>query len=1104
MEDNNIQDSCCNSKYVSIRQMDKLDEMLGRRFPFYPRTVIQAVHDGRTGAPLEAILAQYNNIYVQFQGTAVRTRNIVPKEMRRKGIIISYVDMLGNAITEKCVNDAQRDNFHWGLDVNWVRVDELTLSGDISVSVKGTWVINGEDTGIAALGPKGDNGLTPWLKTIDNKLHFSYDNETWKECSDYVAAYFRFQDNKFQISRDKKKWSNLSGEFADGIYIQGYVATQSKLPVNAPQGSIYMVGPTYASDDTEHINPTYRMYVKNASGWVDNGFFQSISAGIVQELGDSETEVVSQKTATLNFRRATPFINGAETMYIRELYINLDGLDEFKGFSKYGMRFFGWDSDNSRFVFSIVGTNDDYATYTPITYYENKLDTDINGKMIQLTKYQNSGITVGYVIFDNISASIKLKSKIDLTEGIFNLNNSSNIYSLYNTDNVKRLVNGTPVIFIYGGYIPTNGNVIDLDNIIISNAHAYKVVDCKEGDTFLISGLGGTSPRLYCFIDTFNKPLLVAGINLSCNKKIIVAPPNSVKMVVNVITTSSTSIPGYIEPELNYYSAVMEAFRINYNNIQAGNKIYSENIEANSRLAELYIREKLFNKYRILYMFYQTSENRYVFQLQGSNDDFDTFYNLVYYTTPELPVNEIIPMPYFSTGVGVCCYVIFHNFDKNSTSYARGNVMDISFDLEYSPTIKSYLSSYKLLTSQNSKALNFPNKLIGALFFDGWGGKSHYTLGNESLFPNSTLPGKEEYTDWREYAKEHDFELISKNAYPPNDCSFSMFYPKQAIEKYPSRKPYLGWVITTKEQMENQIDLAINYGIDYFMFCFYLPSNVAEAVDQEGNLVTSVIEENSYNNAIYKFMEASNSYKMKFSVMLCDHGNRMTSKILYQFMDYINSRFVSHNSYLFMNGRPVIALFDTSFTSKVHNNHHIGGSVLLLNTFNPVYGGINGRMSYAGAIPSDVGLLDYGRLSSFNIGKISSTYGISPSLLDIPTVAVGRNEYPRADFVTKNESNSVAFKEPSKEELFDSIKGVIELLPNFSSGDQTVLLYAWNEIGEGGFLLPSRGITTTVANEFPLLNDDGEQEKDDDGNLLYYSLYKLEAVKEAKDYWESV
>ncbi|MCM1864043.1 hypothetical protein, partial [Phocaeicola vulgatus] len=300
MEDNNIQDSCCNSKYASIRQMDKLDEMLGRRFPFYPRTVIQAVHDGRTGASLEAILAQYNNIYMQYQGTAGRTRNIVPKEMRRKGIIISYVDMQGNAITEKCVNDAQRDNFHWGLDVNWVRVDELTLSGDISVSVKGTWVINGEDTGIAALGPKGDNGLTPWLKTIDNKLHFSYDNETWEVCSDYIAAYFRFQDNKFQISRDNKTWSDLSGEVTNSLSIKAYVTDKSQYP-NPKQGDMIMVGPTYADDDTEHTKPIYHLNIYNAEGWIDNGPFQSINAGVVQELGNSETEVMSQKAVSEKF-----------------------------------------------------------------------------------------------------------------------------------------------------------------------------------------------------------------------------------------------------------------------------------------------------------------------------------------------------------------------------------------------------------------------------------------------------------------------------------------------------------------------------------------------------------------------------------------------------------------------------------------------------------------------------------------------------------------------------------------------------------------------------------------------------------------------------------
>lgn len=943
----------------------------------------------------------------------------------------------------------------------------------------------------------------PLLQEINNKLYYSYDGENYNVASDYIAAWFRMKDNKFQITRDKLVWEDLSEKIENNLYIKNYIKSESELPVDATQGSIYMVGPTYNSDDTDHTNPIYKLYIKNYNGYINSGSFQSISAGVVQKLGGSETEVVSQKAATLNFKKVTPFINGEENMYIRELYINFDGIDEFKNFSKYGLLYFGWDSNNSRFTFTIAGTNDDYETYTTISYYDNKLSSDINGKIIRLTKYQSSTITIGYVIFDNISSSVKLRSKIDLTEGIFNINNSSNIYSLYNTDNIKSFVNGTSITFKYGKYIPTDKSVIDLDNIITNNAYAYNIIDCKEGDTFLISGLGGTSPRLYCFIDASNKSLLVAGVNLSCNKEIIVAPPNSTKVVINVITTSSTSIPGYVDPQLNFYSLVMDDFRVKYNRINAESKVYTENNEANSRLAELYIREKIFDKYRILYMFYQTSENRYVFQLQGSNDDFETYSNVVYYTTTELPLNEIIPMPYFSAGSGICCYVIFHNFDKNSTSYARGNIRDISFNLDHNPIIKSYLSSYKLLTAKSSKSLNFPNKLIGALFFDGWSGKSGYTLGNESLFPNSSLPDKENYTDWREYAKDHDVELISKNAYPPADCSFSMFYPNEALEKYPDRKSYLGWVINTKQQMEKQIELASSHGIDYFMFCFYIPSNIKEAIDNEGNIAFDVIESSSYNNAIYKFLEAENNYKMKFCIMLCDHGNRLNEKTLHQMLSYINTKFVQHNQYLYMNGRAVVSFFDLSFADKVKNCHKINNSLLLLNTFNPIHGGFNGRMSYAGAIPNNIGLYSYETLSTFNVGKINSTYKLIPSLLDIPTVAVGRNEFPRADFITKNQSNNYAFLDPTKQQFLDQLKNVIDILPDFSTEDQSILIYAWNELGEGGFLLPTRGLTTTEANDYPLLGDDMQQEFNDENKALYYDLYKLQAVKEVKEYWNS-
>ena len=283
-------------QYNSIQQLLKKEG--GKKNPVFPPTVVQAVFDAKTGASLEAILAQFNSVYLPYQGTPQATRLIIPKEMRRAGLTITYMNMDSETITERANSAVQKDNDHWGLDVNWSRVDELTLSGDISVSAQGTWIINGSDTGVKAVGPKGDAGITPWLKTIDNRIHVSYDNVNWEPCSEPISAYFRWSSNKIQISRDNKTWTDLSGTFADNVHIKGYVATTSALPSGAAQGDIYGVGPTYAAEDTAHTNPIYRLYVRNANTWVDNGSFTSIAAGIVQEHGDRENAVMSQKAVT--------------------------------------------------------------------------------------------------------------------------------------------------------------------------------------------------------------------------------------------------------------------------------------------------------------------------------------------------------------------------------------------------------------------------------------------------------------------------------------------------------------------------------------------------------------------------------------------------------------------------------------------------------------------------------------------------------------------------------------------------------------------------------------------------------------------------------------
>lgn len=280
----------CNEK-LNIHQINKLDVNNLKRKDIFPITVTSAVFD-KQGNSLEAILLQNNSIFLSYKGSSEATRITVPLKMRRKGLIISYKDYDGKAITEKLVYDDSVADDIFKLDSSWTSIGDVIISGEISISPDGTWIIDGKDSGIKAVGPKGDNGLSPIVRATNNKLEYSYNGTDWTVISDYIAAWFRFENNKIQISRDNKTWTDLSDSFTQNLYIKGYVATVSALPTNVTQGDIYMVGPQ-TSGGTDYL-----MYIKDSTGWKNNGSFTSITAGVVQEFGNSETEVICQKTVS--------------------------------------------------------------------------------------------------------------------------------------------------------------------------------------------------------------------------------------------------------------------------------------------------------------------------------------------------------------------------------------------------------------------------------------------------------------------------------------------------------------------------------------------------------------------------------------------------------------------------------------------------------------------------------------------------------------------------------------------------------------------------------------------------------------------------------------
>lgn len=279
-----------------------------------PKSWIEAIKDKNTGQTLVEILQGFNMYFLPYNGNTSATRCLVPTILRKKGLWITYVKYDGNVYTEWYAADGIDDK-SWGDSSNW-RIGNNTLVGDITISANGNWVINGIETEFKAVGEKGN---TPLIRVANNRLQVSYDlGDTYRDVTDNpVYTKFRWlatsgdtQANnvgRIQASTDEgKTWTNMSNDFINNLHISKYIGADESLPTSGiAEGTIYAKGPTYAVEDTSNSNPIYRLWVYawkgNTLAWQDNGEFTSIAAGIVQETGNNENAVMSQKATSAKF-----------------------------------------------------------------------------------------------------------------------------------------------------------------------------------------------------------------------------------------------------------------------------------------------------------------------------------------------------------------------------------------------------------------------------------------------------------------------------------------------------------------------------------------------------------------------------------------------------------------------------------------------------------------------------------------------------------------------------------------------------------------------------------------------------------------------------------
>lgn len=110
-------------------------------------------------------------------------------------------------------------------------------------------------------------------------------------------------------------------------------------------------------------------------------------------------------------------------------------------------------------------------------------------------------------------------------------------------DNLSNITNALPIDnWVKGKYINTGTNPVNINSPTSSASYNYVVVSCSAHDIFVITGVGGSGAKLWCFIDGSGNRITVSDSDANLSNVALIAPTGAVYLVVNVKNASPYSL----------------------------------------------------------------------------------------------------------------------------------------------------------------------------------------------------------------------------------------------------------------------------------------------------------------------------------------------------------------------------------------------------------------------------------------------------------------------------------------------------------------------------------------------------------------------------------
>ncbi|SMD11615.1 glycoside hydrolase family 99-like domain-containing protein [Pedobacter nyackensis] len=290
---------------------------------------------------------------------------------------------------------------------------------------------------------------------------------------------------------------------------------------------------------------------------------------------------------------------------------------------------------------------------------------------------------------------------------------------------------------------------------------------------------------------------------------------------------------------------------------------------------------------------------------------------------------------------------------------------------------------------------------------------------------------------------------------------------------FPERKPIWGWVTSKQDVIEDQIDLAANSGLSFFSFCWYF-TTIEEFKD------------NPRNRALSFFLNAKNKEKLKFNLLVANHGNYIIGPHNWNYLCKYWINLFKNPQYVKVEGSPLLTFFSApSLIKSFGSGEKVSAALKELRAMAKENGlpGVTVAICHnpdakAFQMVAECGFDIATGYNYHEFGYEKDKFSVPIEKLESGSVwvwnALRKSPLPIIPTITTNwdprpwpiqYKNSPGYTGYSEKSVESSIKAVRKFMddnPDEITKERFALVYAWNEYGEGAWLTPSKPLKKSL------------------------------------------